>query len=50
MKNLFSFLMKLVAFLLAVSAALVGIGYFLNKKTKFFRSLFAKKSDGNTEE
>ena len=50
MKNLFSFLTKLFIFLLAVSTALVGIGYFLNKKTLFFRNRFTKKIDVDTEE
>ncbi|MBR3848563.1 MAG: hypothetical protein IKM21_04655 [Oscillospiraceae bacterium] len=50
MKNLFSFLAKLLAFLLAVITALIGIGYFFDKKAKFFRELFAKKNDASAEE
>ena len=50
MKNLFSFFAKLLAFLLALSAALIGIGYFLHKKTRFFRDLFAPKNDDKNEE
>lgn len=45
MKKFFSFLTKLVAVLLAISTVLVGVGYFLNKKTQFFRNLFSKKND-----
>ena len=50
MKNFFSFLAKLVAFLLVLSAIFVGVGYFLNKKTMFFRNLFSKKGGADAEE
>ncbi len=50
MKKFFSFLSTLIAILIAISAVLVGIGYFFNKKTTFFRNLFAKKDNGEIEE